>query len=100
MLSKYESNIFVFDIETVPQDKLTPALWEELDRKVENEVARTSEDKEKIRSRLQSFNPAFGKILCIGVLCKSMNMRGEWEETSEVFFVKTKAICYRISGED
>ena len=86
MLSKHESNVFVFDIETVPQDKLTPSLWEELDRKVENEVARTSEDKEKIRSRLQSFNPAFGKILCIGVLYKSMNMRGEWEETSEVFF--------------
>lgn len=85
MLSKYESNIFVFDIETVPQDKLTPSLWEELERKVDNEVARTSEDREKIRLKLQHLNPAFGRILCIGILYKSMNLQGEWEEKSEVF---------------
>lgn len=85
MFPKYESNLFVFDIETVPQDKLTPSLWEELERKIENEVARTSEDREKIRLKLQHLNPAFGKIICIGTLYKSMNLQGEWEEKSEVF---------------
>lgn len=86
MSDNHQCNIFVFDIETIPQERLTPLLWQELERKVETEAARTSKDREKVRLELQSLKPAFGRILCIGALYKNMNSKGEWKESCEVFY--------------
>ncbi len=86
MPSEYQHNIFVFDIETIPQETLTIPLWRELEHKTGNEVAKTSENEETIRLKLQHLNPAFGRILCIGVLYKSMNSQGEWKEEREAFY--------------
>ena len=86
MSAEYQHNIFVFDIETIPEEKLTIPLWRELERKTENEVAKTPENEETIRLKFQSVTPAFGRILCIAVLYRSMNSQGEWEEEREVFY--------------
>ena len=86
MSSEHQHNILVFDIETIPQETLTFPLWRELERKTKNEVVKTSENEETTRLKLQSLNPAFGRILCIAVLYRSMNSQGEWEEEREVFY--------------
>ena len=86
MPAAYQYNIFVFDIETIPQEELTVPLWQELERKTGNEVVKISENEETVRLRLQSVNPAFGRIFCIAVLYRSMNSQGVWEEAREVFY--------------